>query len=364
MKNFYDTLGVAKNASDDDIKKAFRKLAQQYHPDKKGGDEKKFKEISEAYSVLSDATRRAEYDRYGQSFNGAGPQGGGASGGFGGASGFEGFDFSQFTNGGGVEFDLGDMFGEFFGGGGRGQRRGQKKGRDISVDVQITFKESLFGVERVVLINKIASCETCKGTGGKTAETTKCATCDGKGQIQESRRTILGTFAQVRECDTCSGVGTIPKEKCGTCRGQKVYKQEEKITMNIPAGIQSEEMLRMNGKGEAVAGGVPGDLYIRIHVKEDAHFARSGNDIVHPVEVKLSEALLGKEQVVHAVDGEVTVHIPAGVDHGETVRVKGRGFPIRGGNRGDLIVVVSIHITKKLSKKAKELINELHNEGL
>lgn len=363
MKNHYDTLGVQKNASEDDIKKAFRKLAQQYHPDKKGGDEKKFKEISEAYSVLSDKTRRAEYDRFGQSFNGAGPQGGGFGGG---AGGFDGFDFSQFTNGGGfssggVEFDLGDMFGDFFGGRSGGKRT--RKGRDISVDIEVTFKDALFGVQKNVVLNRVSPCDTCKGTGAKGAETSTCGTCHGSGQVQETRRTILGTFAQVKECTACMGTGSIPKEKCGTCRGQRVYKQEEKLIIDIPAGIQTGEMLRMNGKGEGVAGGASGDLYIRIHVKDDPKFSRSGNDIVYSATISVTDALLGTTIQVPAVDGEVSVAIHAGIDHGETVRVKGRGFPHRG-HRGDLLVVASIVIPKKLSRKAKDLIAELQKEGL
>lgn len=364
-KNYYDILGVKKSATEDDIKKAFRKLAQQYHPDKAGGDEKKFKEVSEAYSVLSDKKRRAEYDTYGQTFNGAGPQGGGFSG-------FEGFDFSQFNGQGfngsftanGVEFDLGDMFGEFFGAGARNQgRRSQKRGRDISIDIEILFKDSVFGAERTVLLNKVNQCVECKGSGGKGAATVTCTTCNGNGQIKETKRSLLGVFTQLRTCDTCDGLGNVPKEKCTSCKGQKVYKQEEEIRIAVPAGINDGEVLRMTGKGEAVAGGVQGDLYIKIHVKADARFERAGNDIIYQLSVKLTDALLGHDYTIPSPDGDVIVNVPAGASHGEAVRIKGKGFPARNG-RGDLIAVIAVEIPKKLSKHAKELVGELQKEGL
>jgi molecular chaperone DnaJ len=364
-KNYYDILGVKKNASEDDIKKAFRKLAQQYHPDKAGGDEKKFKEVSEAYSILSDKKRRAEYDTYGQTFNGAGPQGGGFSG-------FEGFDFSQFGGQGfngsfsanGVEFDLGDIFGEFFGAGSRNQgRRSQKRGRDISIDIEISFKDSIFGTERTVLLNKVAQCNDCKGSGGKGTATVTCATCNGNGQVKETKRSLLGVFTQMKTCDACDGLGTTPKDACSTCKGQKVYKQEEEIRIAIPGGINDGEVIRLTGKGEAAAGGVNGDLYTRIHVKSDARFERAGNDILHHLSVKLTDALLGHDYTIHSPDGDVTITVPAGASHGDVVRLKGKGFPTRGG-RGDLIAVISVEIPKKLSKHAKELITELQKEGL
>jgi molecular chaperone DnaJ len=364
-KNYYDILGVKRNASEDDIKKAFRKLAQQYHPDKAGGDEKKFKEVSEAYSVLSDKKRRAEYDAYGQTFNGAGPQGGGFSG-------FEGFDFSNFTNGGfngsftanGMEFDLGDIFGEFFGAGARNAgRRSQKRGSDISIDIEITFKDSVFGADRSVLLNKVSLCPTCKGTGGKNADTIQCSVCNGNGSIKETKRSILGTFSSVRPCDTCDGTGSVPKEKCATCKGARVFKQEEEIKVSIPAGINDGEVLRMSGKGEAIGGGANGDLYIKIHVKADPRFERNGTDIVYQLSVKLTDALLGRDYTIPSPDGDTVVTVPAGVAHGDVVRLRGKGFPTRGG-RGDMIVVVSIEIPKKLSKKAKELISELQKEGV
>lgn len=364
-KNYYDILGVRKSASEDEIKKAFRKLAQQYHPDKAGGDERKFKEVSEAYSVLSDKKRRAEYDTYGQTFNGAGPQGGGFTG-------FDGFDFSQFTGQGfngsfsanGVEFDLGDIFGEFFGAGSRNQgRKAQKRGRDISIDIEITFKDSVFGAERTVLLNKIAQCSECKGSGGKGSATVQCTTCNGNGQIKETKRSLLGVFTQLRTCDACDGLGSIPKDKCTTCKGQKVFKQQEEIKIAVPGGINDGEVLRMTGKGEAISGGVHGDLYIKIHVKSDPRFERVGSDIVYQLSVKLTDALLGHEYNIPSPDGDVIVQVHAGASHGDVVRIKGKGFPSRN-TRGDLIAVIAVEIPKKLSKHAKELISELRKEGL
>jgi molecular chaperone DnaJ len=364
-KNYYNILGVKQSATDEDIKKAFRKLAQQYHPDKTGGDDKKFKEVSEAYSVLSDKKRRAEYDTYGQTFNGAGPQGGGFSG-------FEGFDFSQFNGQGfngsftanGMEFDLGDIFGEFFGAGARnGARKTQKRGRDISIDIEILFKDSVFGIERTLLLNKIAQCAECKGSGGKGNATVTCTTCNGNGQIKETKRSLLGMFTQVRTCDTCDGLGTVPKDKCASCKGYKVYKQEEEIKIAIPAGINDGEVLRMTGKGEAVSGGVNGDLYIKIHVKADQRFERNGVDIVYQLSVKMTDALLGREYTIPSPDGDVVMQVPAGASHGDVVRLKQKGFPTRG-SRGDLVAVISVEIPKKLSKHARELITELQKEGL
>jgi molecular chaperone DnaJ len=357
MKNYYDILGVPKTATDDDIKKAFRKLAHKYHPDKKGGDEAKFKEVSEAYAVLSDKKKRAEYDTYGKTFAGGagGPQGG-----------FGGFDFSNFQgfqgfNGQNVEFDLGDIFGEFFGSNGRTARRG----RDISIDIELTFKEAIFGAERRVLISKMGVCETCSGTGAKQgSKMVSCTTCNGKGEIRETRNSFFGTFSTNRVCPKCNGRGEIPEAPCPTCGGEGVLKREEEMHVVVPAGVDNGEMIRMPGRGEAMAGAVSGDLYVKLHVKDDAKFTREGANLLTALPVKLTDALLGAEYRIQTLDGEESIKIPAGVAHGEVVRVRGRGVPFGRGNRGDLLVRIDIDFPKKLSRDAKKLIEDLRNEGL
>lgn len=359
MKNYYDILGVTKSASEDDIKKAFRKLAHKYHPDKKGGDEQKFKEVSEAYAVLSDKKKRNEYDTYGRSFNGAagGPQGG-----------FGGFDFSQFSgtqgfnfNGQQFEFDLGDIFGDAFGGG----QRGRARGRDISIDIELTFKEAVFGVERRVLIAKMAVCDVCTGTGAQQGSKLKtCSACNGKGSIRETRNTMFGAFTSSRTCPTCHGKGQLPEQTCTACGGAGVRKRQEEIRLVIPAGVEDGEMVRMPGKGEAVAGGTPGDLYVKLHVKADPRFVREGNNLVTPLAVKLSDALLGGQFTVPTLDGDERVSVPQGVAHGQIVRVRGQGVPYGRGSRGDLMVQVQIELPKKLSRAAKDLVEKLRAEGL
>jgi len=362
MKNYYELLGITKTATEEEIKSAFRKLAHKYHPDKKGGDEKKFKEVSEAYSVLSDKKKRAEYDTYGRTFAGGGPQGG-PQGGFG------GFDFSNFQGfqgfGGqeGVEFDLGDIFGEFFGGGGAGARA--RRGRDISIDIELPFRESVFGTERRVLIAKTSVCDTCGGTGAKKgSKLIACSMCNGKGDIRESRNSFFGTFTSSRTCPRCHGRGQIPEVSCDVCRGEGVAKREEEIRVSVPAGVGDGEMIRMPGRGEAAAGGSAGDLYIKLHVKADRDFSRDGHNLLTTLSVKLTDALVGREYRVRTLDGDETLSVPAGVVHGEVLRIRGKGVPHGRGSRGDLLIRVDVEFPKKLSSKAKNLIEELRKEGL
>lgn len=354
MKNYYDILGVAKNASEDEIKRAFRKLAQKFHPDKKGGDEAKFKEVSEAYAILSDKKRRAEYDAYGRTFSGGGPQGG-----------FGGFDFSNFqgfgSGGQNMEFDLGDIFGEFFGGG-QGRAR---RGRDISIDLELSFREAIFGTERRVLISKMSACTVCSGSGAKSgSKMTSCTMCNGKGEIRESRNSFFGAFTTSRTCPACSGKGSVPESPCEVCRGAGILKREEEIHVVVPAGVDDGEMIRMPGRGEALSGGSPGDLYVKLHVKADTKFIRDGHNLLTVLPIKLTDALLGGSYRIMTLDGEETVSLSAGITHGEQVRVRGKGVPYGRGNRGDLIVRVDIEFPKKLSRTAKELIEKLRTEGL
>ncbi len=358
MKNYYDLLGIPKTATDEDIKKAFRKLAHKYHPDKKGGDEAKFKEVSEAYSVLSDKKKRAEYDTYGKTFaGGGGPQQGGAGG-------FGGFDFSNFQGfggqGGSVEFDLGDIFGDVFGG---GQARA-KRGRDISIDIELSFRESVFGTERRVLLSKTSACDTCDGSGAKKgSKMITCSSCNGKGEIRESRNSFFGTFTSARPCPRCHGRGQIPETLCEACQGAGVRKRQEEIHIVVPAGVEDGEMIRMPGRGEAVQGGGAGDLYVKLHIKADTKFSREGNNLLTSLPIKLSDALLGGEYRITTLDGEETLSVAPGISHGEVIRVRGKGVPA-GRARGDLLVRVDIEFPKKLSKNARELIEKLRQEGL
>lgn len=351
MKDYYSVLGISKGATDEEIKKAFRKLAHQHHPDK-GGDESKFKEVSEAYAVLSDKKKRAEYDRFGSGFSG------GAAGT---GQGFGGFDFSNFQGFEGM--DINDIFGDIFGGAARG--RSSRRGRDISIDIELAFKDAIFGAERRVLITKQGKCSTCSGTGAKPgSETSTCKSCNGAGTIQETRNTILGTFTTQRECPDCFGRGSVPKDKCKDCKGAGVRKQEEEIKINIPAGIQNGEMIRMPGRGEAVSGGSAGDLYIKIHVQQDKDFSREGVNLVTNLELKLTEALLGTKRTITTLDGKEEITVPAGVNHGDIIKIKGKGVPYNGNNRGDILIRTNIALPKKLSRKSKNLIEELRNEGV
>lgn len=354
MKDYYKTLGVEKGASQDEIKKAFRKLAHQHHPDK-GGDEKKFKEASEAYQVLSDEKKRSEYDTHGT----AGP-----GQGFGGGQG--GFDYSGFQGGfGGQGFegvDLNDIFGDFFGGGRREQAR---RGRDISVDLEISFSEAVFGVEHKVRITKTSACDTCHNSGAKPGTTKKtCPECRGQGRITETRRTILGNFAQERECHTCHGSGKIPEEKCAVCKGAGVVRKEEQITIRVPAGIQNGETVRLVGAGEAIQDGKAGDLYVRIRVASHKIFKREGHSLVMTLGVKLTDAILGAEYPIQTLDGEIKLKIPKGVSSGEVLRVREKGVPIDSKRRGDLLIKLEVKTPTKLSRKAEKLVEDLRAEGM
>jgi molecular chaperone DnaJ len=361
-KNYYEILGIDKKANKDDVKKAFRKLAQKHHPDK-GGDENKFKEITEAYSILSDEKKRREYDSYGQTFAG-GPSG---AGGFSGNAG--GFDFSNFQQAGGmggIEFDISDLFGgmagDLFGGG----RSRANRGRDISMDVEVTFKESILGSKRSVLITKVSQCEVCQGSGAKPkTEMETCKTCNGAGRIHETRDSVLGAFTSVRTCPTCEGSGKVPKEKCENCGGRGVVRKEEEINLSIPAGIDNGEMIRMPGMGEAIKGGRAGDLYVKVHVKPHATFHKEGANLIMNLPIKLTDALLGTTVSVTTIDDKVLeVKVPAMQHTEETLRVRGKGVAYSEGGSGDLLIRVEASLPRKLSGKAKKAIEELKSEGL
>lgn len=354
-KDYYQILGVDKKASTEDIKKQFRKLAHKYHPDKQGGDEARFKEINEAYQVLSNEKKRSEYDMYGSTFSGGSNPN---------AGGFGGFDFSGFTGGNGqnFEFDLGDIFGDMFGGG----RSRVKRGRDISVDIQITFEESVFGVKRNLLINKIGQCDTCSGGGAEPGSKTKtCTTCNGKGKIHETRRSFIGTVSVNTICPDCNGKGTIPEKPCKDCRGEGIKKKNEEINIKIPAGIENGEMIRLSGRGEAVSGGQAGDLYVKIHVEPHKVFKRQDYDLTMDLNIKVTDALLGATYTITNIEGKnLEVKIPAGVSFGEILRVKNAGVPIDEKRCGNLMIKIIIKTPQKLSRTARKLIEDLKEEGV
>jgi molecular chaperone DnaJ len=358
MKDYYSVLGLQKGASRDEVKKAFRKMAAKYHPDKQTGDEEKYKEITEAYAVLGDEKKKAEYDTYGHSFNNAG----GAGGGFGGFN-WQDFQGAQAGFGGqNVEFDLNDLFESFgFGGGGRQQAR---RGRDVSIDINLTFDESIFGVTRKVLITKNNTCSECEGSGAKKGTgTTTCTTCSGNGKIRESRQSIMGAFTTVRECSVCHGTGQVPKERCPRCAGAGVARTEEEIAIKVPAGIQNGEVIRMTGRGEALPHAQPGDLYIKVHVEQHKTVTREGSTLYSKLPIKLTDALLGATYSVETLDGVVDLNIPAGITHGELIRIKDKGVPTDRG-RGDFMVKVSVETPKKLNKQARKLVEELREQGI
>ncbi|MDP2676192.1 MAG: molecular chaperone DnaJ [bacterium] len=353
--DYYQVLGIAKGASKDEVKKAYRKLAHKHHPDKEGGDEKKFKELSEAYYVLSDDARRAQYDQYGRTFSSAG-----------GGNNNAGFDpnFWQNVDFGGQDFGgFSDIFEDMFGFAG-GKKR-QKRGHDISVDIEISFKESIFGVTRTMILRKTGECKECRGLGSEPGSSTKtCKTCNGSGTVREQRNTFFGAVNMLQECPHCRGKGSIPDKKCNACRGAGIEKRDEEITVAIPSGIEHGEMIRLTGQGEAIAGGTSGDLYVKIHVGAHSFLKRHGAHLLMDLEVPLTEALLGGERVIESVDGNIKIKIPAGVDSGEMLRVRERGVPVRAGKKGDLLIRVVVRNPKKLSKEAKKLIEKLREEGV
>lgn len=352
MADYYAVLGVTKSSSKDEIKKAFHKLAHKYHPDKPGGDEKRFKEVSEAYAVLSDDKRRAEYDAYGHATGGQG---------------FDGFDFSQFSGFGnqGFTVDINDLFGGFSDmfGGRRGGR--EKRGKDIVMDVQLTFKESVFGTTRTLSLTKDSACSRCTGTGAEPGTKLKtCDTCRGKGSVTESQRSPFGVFSVSRECSTCNGKKHIPEKACTTCRGRGVERREEKLTVTIPPGVEGGHVMRMAQSGEAVAGGTPGDLYIKLHVAEDKRFRREGFHLITDLSIKVTDALLGAQYSVETLDGphQLSIHPLTSID--EIIRVKGKGIPHSHNKRGDLVVRLRVELPHKLSKEAQELLKKLRGDGI
>jgi len=368
-KEYYNILGVAKSATQEEIKKAYRKLAHQYHPDKKGGDEAKFKEVNEAYQALGNPEKRKQYDQFGQAFGGAGAEPGG----------FSWQDFARASQGGSgpfgggfrqqnVEFDLGDLgdiFGDLFGfgrrTGGRSARR-SARGNDVQAEMNLDFKEAVFGTEKVIDLYKNVICSHCAGNGaepGTKIET--CSTCAGNGQIEQIQRTILGAFRTVGVCPDCQGEGKRASTKCKKCRGEGRLKESEKIKVEIPAGISDGETIRLSGKGEAgLKGSGAGDLYIILRVRPDPEFKREGDNIISEAEISFSQAALGDKIPIKTLEGEVILKIPAGMQSGKVFKLNGKGVPhLRSRGRGDHLVTVNVVTPTRLARHQKRLFEEL-----
>ena len=334
-RDYYEVLGLSKGASDDEIKKAFRKKAKENHPDLHPGDkdaEARFKEVNEAYEVLSDSEKKARYDQYG----------------------FAGVDPNY---GAGAGFDGG--FGGF--GGGSARRNGPRKGENVRVGVTITFHEAAFGCEKEITVSRVESCDACKGSGcepGTTAET--CSHCKGTGTVRTAQRTPFGMMQSTQECPNCHGTGKIIHQPCSKCRGNGVVRKQKKVAVNIPAGIDDDQTISLRGQGHAGSNGGPaGDLLITVTVIPDPFFTREDFSVLCDMDISVTQAILGCELEVPTLDGKVKYNVPEGTQSGTVFRLRGKGIPyLRGSGRGDQYVTVNVVIPKGLSKEQKELLKK------
>ena len=345
-RDYYEVLGVAKGASADELKKAYRKAAVKYHPDKEGGDEEKFKEVNEAYDVLKDAQKRQRYDQFGHA-------GVGGSSSSGGSSPFEGFSNQSFDFGDG----LGDIFNQFFGGGNQRQQQSQR-GRDVEVTLQLTFKEAVFGLETDIDLDLDDECSHCHGTTVEPGyDMNACPTCKGSGQQTRVMNTMFGAIQQSVVCPTCSGRGKIPEKECTVCHGKGTQRQKQTIKLKIPAGIDDGSTIRLSGRGEAITDGKKGDLYVNIRVKADKKFTREGDIILSEAHVGMIDATLGVEVDVETVDGIVRMKVPAGTQSGTDFKLSGHGIPhMNSDKRGPHIVNIIVDTPTKLSRKQREIL--------
>lgn len=346
----YSVLGIERSASADDIKKAYRRLSKEWHPDKHKGQkeaESKFKEINEAYETLNDPEKKRMFDQFGRTGNQAG---GGAGG----------FDFSGFQGGFGDAGDLGDLFENFFSGG-RGGGRRRTQGQDRTVAVEIELKDVLEKKTVQFRLTRVRPCETCAGSGGaKGAKVVACSTCGGTGQVTRVVQSMFGQVQQRTVCSACNGSGTIPETSCGTCKGEGRTQQTETVSVDIPAGIDDGQQLRLQGQGDAgLRGQQAGDLYVTVRVKPDRRFEREGADLKSSVKVAVVDAVLGAEIDVETIQGAVTVTLPAGTQPGQVLRLKGKGLPeLNRGRHGDHYVEIMIEIPTKLSKQERKILEE------
>lgn len=345
-RDYYEVLGLARNASEDDIKKAFRRLARQYHPDvnKDKGAEARFKEINEAYEVLGDGQKRQAYDRFGH----AGVSGAGT-----GANPFEGFGFSS----------INDIFEQFFAGaaGGVGRRTGTQRGADLRYELAISFEEAVRGCQKEIEIPRWETCPACRGNGAQPGtSTTRCPNCQGTGEIRRVQQSIFGQFVNVMVCDRCRGEGRIITTPCERCRGQGRIRNVRRVTVNIPAGVDDNINVRVTGEGEVPPrGGTPGNLFVALTVKPHEYFKRQGTDILYELPISFADAALGAEVEVPTLDGKEPLKIPPGTQSGHSFRIKGKGVPIiHSNNRGDQHVVVKVETPKSLTPRQRELLRE------
>ncbi|MCC6369473.1 MAG: molecular chaperone DnaJ [Bacteroidia bacterium] len=352
-RDYYEILGVAKNAGEDEIKKAYRKLAIKYHPDKNPDDkaaEEKFKEAAEAYEVLSNAEKKQRYDQFGHA-------------GVGGAAGGGGF------GGGGMNMDdifshFGDIFGGGFSGGfGGGSRGGRRvsRGTNLRVKVKLSLKEIALGVEKKIKVNKFVSCKSCAGSGAKNNQYETCRSCNGSGAITRVQQTILGAMQTQTTCNACGGEGRIVKDKCNTCHGDGIVREEEVININIPAGVAEGMQLSMNGKGNAAPrGGINGDLLIVIEEEEHPELKREGNHLIYYLNIGFPDAALGTNVEIPTIDAKAKIKIDAGTQSGKVLRLKGKGLPdVNSYNRGDLLVEISVYTPTGLSAEEKKMLEQL-----
>lgn len=360
-KDYYKILGVQKSATEEEIKKAYRKLAHEHHPDKKHGNEQKFKEINEAYQVLSDKTKRANYDRYGN----AEPFGPGGAQAHHNWQGFEGGNFDGFASG---DFgDLNDVFESFFENMGvRPRRKTYQKGSDLELLTEITLEESFRGTTKKTKIKTYIPCATCSGKGAdEKAGFTKCTTCDGQGEIKEQSRTFFGSFMQVKTCKKCNGMGQIPNKACMTCSGSGRKQSDREINFEIVPGIQTDQIIKITGAGEAGERGAgTGDLYIRIRITPHSTFTRRGDDLIVRKELHVADLLLGKKLEIPTISGgKIYAEIPTHFDLKEDLKIKNEGMPRFGAfGRGDLLVNFIIKAPKKASGKTKKILEEIEKE--
>jgi molecular chaperone DnaJ len=365
-RDFYEVLGVAKSASQDEIKKAYRKVAMQHHPDRNPGDtvaEEKFKEAASAYEVLCDADKRAQYDRYGHAaFSGAG-----RGGGFGGGMNTDDI-FSQF----GDIFGDDSPFGSFFGGGGGGGRRGGgnargTRGSNIRIKLKLNFEEMAKGVTKTVKVKKYIPCATCSGTGAKDKNSVQtCTTCGGSGQVRKVQNTFLGQMQTVTTCPTCSGEGTTITNKCTTCKGDGRVYGEETVTLDIPAGVQEGMQLSVNGKGNAgERGGANGDLIVLIEEEAHEHLQRDGLNVAFDLHISFPQAVFGTNVEVPTIDGKAKIKIPPGTQSGKIFRLKGKGFPsVNSYDKGDQLIHVNVWTPQHISAEEKQQLEKMqHSEN-
>ncbi len=372
-KDYYQTLGVGKNASAEEIKKAFRKKAHEHHPDKSNGTDEKFKEINEAYQVLGNPDKKKRYDQFGSSdFSGFG-SGAGAGG--------QGFNWSDFARQGQGSYqnanfdfsDLGDIFGDFFGSGFGSQRSGSRsstrsnKGGDLEINVTISLPESYFGADKTFTINKEVVCSHCHGNGAEpNSKINTCKTCNGQGQVYSNQQTFFGAFRTVVVCPECAGEGKLPDKKCSLCNGRGAVKDRETLVIHIPVGINDGQTLKLSGKGQAGShGSRAGDLFVNVRVLPHPEFIRKGDDLHLEQTIPFSVAVLGEKIMIKTFDGQVKLKIPSGTSSGQEFIINGKGLPhLNKKGQGNLLVKINVAVPRHLSSSQKDLLERLKKEGL